>query len=199
LEEVGRIAAEVGSYVLVDEVYLETFFDERPATAFRLGPQFVVTSSLTKAFGLSGLRCGWVVAEETLAERMWRLNDLYAASPVHTAERLSMVAFDHLDRISAKANDLLNVNRGVVNKFLSACNHLEFVGANHGTIVFPRLKSGDPDKFFKLLREKYETAVVPGKFFEMPRHFRLGYAIDTAVLKEGLARIGEALMTWPNV
>jgi aspartate/methionine/tyrosine aminotransferase len=193
LRRIGDLATRVGSRVLVDEVYLELFFDQRPPTAFHLGPQFVTTSSLTKAFGLSGLRCGWIVAEAELAERMWRLNDLFASTPVHTGERLSMVALAQLDRIADEAKNLLATNRKILREFLDTRNDLETVWPEFGTIVFPRLKHGSADDFCALLREKYETSVVPGRFFEMPQHFRLGIAVDTETLKAGLDRLGKAL------
>jgi hypothetical protein len=61
-------------------------------------------------------------------------------------------------------------------------------------VVFPRLPHGrDPEAFFQLLREKYETTVVPGSFFEMPRHFRIGIGGDTPTLRAGLERLGAAL------
>ncbi len=87
----------------IDEVYIETLFEESPRTSFHLGNEFVVTSSLTKAFGLSGLRCGWIFAEPELAKRMWLLNDLFAATPVHAGERLSVVAMQQLAEIGARA------------------------------------------------------------------------------------------------
>src|SRR5580692_2556093 len=69
----GReIAHRMGAHVLVDEVYLEACFDSPWQTAYSLGPNFVATSSLTKAYGLTGLRCGWIFAAKPLAERMWR-------------------------------------------------------------------------------------------------------------------------------
>ncbi|HEX9671657.1 MAG TPA: pyridoxal phosphate-dependent aminotransferase, partial [Thermoanaerobaculia bacterium] len=76
LAGLGELARRAGARVLVDEVYLEMVrVDEgAPArTAARLGPEFVVASSLTKAYGLNGLRCGWVLAEPELARRIWRL------------------------------------------------------------------------------------------------------------------------------
>ena len=83
LSAIGDIALGCGARVLVDEVYLEAVFDAPARSAFHLGKQFVSTNSLTKAYGLSGLRCGWVLAEPELAERMWRLNDVYAVTAVH--------------------------------------------------------------------------------------------------------------------
>ena len=73
----GKIAQSRGAQVLVDEAIWDAWFDLSARSAFHLGPNFIVTSSLTKAFGLSGLRCGWILAAAPLAEQMWRLNDLY--------------------------------------------------------------------------------------------------------------------------
>ena len=81
LRAVGEIARRVGARVLVDEVYLDAAFELAPRSAFHLGPEFVVTNSLTKVYGLSGLRCGWVLAEPELARRMWLLNDLVRRKP----------------------------------------------------------------------------------------------------------------------
>src|SRR6266513_4308470 len=70
LRRIGEIAQGVGARVLVDEVYLEAMFDGVPHSSVSLGPQFIATSSLTKGYGLSGLRCGWILAEPELAQRM---------------------------------------------------------------------------------------------------------------------------------
>src|SRR6185503_10806304 len=91
LNGIGEIARDARARVLVDEVYLEAMFDHAPRSSFHLGNQFVATGSLTKAYGLSGLRAGWVLAEAPLAEKMWRLNDIFGVIPAHPAERLSVV------------------------------------------------------------------------------------------------------------
>lgn len=193
IKQIGEIARRVGARVLVNEIYKETLFEDPPRTAFHLGNEFVVTSSLTKAFGLSGLRCGWIFAEPELAKRMWLLNDLFAATPVHAGERLSVVAMQQLGEIGARAKELLDRNRKLLNEFLDTREELEVVRPEFGTVMFPRVRSGSSEELCQLLREKYETTVVPGKFFEMPAHFRVGIAGDTAVLEEGLQRLGDAL------
>ena len=99
-----------------------------------------MTSSLTKAFGLSGLRCGWVLADQELVHRMWRINDLYAATPAHPAELLSVIAFDHLDKVAARAKLLLEENRRSLNGFLDSRDDLDFYRPEQGTIVFPKLR-----------------------------------------------------------
>ncbi len=193
INRIGEIALSVGARVLVDEVYLEATYDQSPRSAFHLGEQFVTTSSLTKAYGLSGLRCGWVMAESTLAHQMWKLNDLFGVVPAHTAERLSVIALKNLERIGERAQELLETNRKLINKFLDSRDDLEAVRPQFGTIVFPRLKRGGVDDLCSVLREKYETSVVPGRFFEMPDHFRVGIGCTTETLIEGLKRLGAAL------
>lgn len=197
LRAIGQMAVKVGAAVLVDEVYLEVFSlcEERPcyASAFSLGKNFLVTSSLTKAYGLSGLRCGWILAAPEVAHRIRRLNDLFAATPAHPAERMSVIAFDHLELFRGRARELLAKNRPLLETFLDSREDLECFRPLVGTVVFPRLRQGDPETFFQLLREKYETSVVPGSFFEMPRHFRLGIGGPTQDLREGLERLGAAL------
>ena len=193
MRAVGEIAQARGARVLVDEVYLETFYAKRPRPAFHFGDQFVVTSSLTKAFGLSGLRCGWVLASQELAERMWRINDLYAATPAHPAELLSVIALDHLNKIAARAKLLLAENRRSLNAFLDSRDDLIFYRPAEGTIVFPKLSSGDVEAFVRLLREKYETSMVPGCYFDMPQHFRVGIGGDPEMTRAGLERLGLAL------
>jgi len=193
LKQVGEIAQRVGARVLVDEVYIETLFQSAPRTAFHLGEEFVVTSSLTKAFGLSGLRCGWIFAAPELARRMWLLNDLFAATPVHAGERLSLVALEQIDELGARAKALLDRNRRLLNEFLDTREDLEAVRPEFGTVMFPRVRSGDADRLCQLLREKFETSVVPGRFFELPAHFRIGIAVASDILGQGLERLAKAL------
>jgi len=225
LRRVGEIGAGVGARVLVDEVYLEADFSRRTPSAFHLDERrFIITSSLTKAYGLSGLRCGWAVAEPEIAQRMWRINDLYGVIPAHAAERLSVIALDNLDRISRRAQTLLETNRILLHRFFDSRRDLAVFRPNVGTIAFPRLlasphakpDSGEErapfeltqpnfsegraplaptavDRLCDLLRKKYETSVVPGRFFEMPDHFRLGIGGSTEITAEALTRLGTAL------
>jgi aspartate/methionine/tyrosine aminotransferase len=193
LKDIGEIADSVGARVLVDEVYLESLWEKRPKPAIHLGEQFVVTSSLTKAYGLSGVRCGWILAEPKLAIRIWRLNDLFAATPAHPAELISVVALDNLDRVTKRARGILEANHQSLNSFLSSRTDLEMVRPGIGTTVFPKLLKRSVDAFDRFLRERYETGVVPGSFFEMPQHFRMGLGGDPAMTHEALARLSEAL------
>jgi aspartate/methionine/tyrosine aminotransferase len=194
LKMVGQIARSVGAHVLVDEVYLEMCFDSPWRSAFHLGPNFVATSSLTKAYGLTALRCGWVFAAPALAERMWRLDDLFGSNSPYPVDLLSVMALDQLPQIAARSKKLLDTNRGLLKSFLDSRTDLVAIWPEAGTIAFPQLTTGHADAFCQLLMEKYETSVVPGRFFDAPEHFRIGVgAITTENLREALSRVGAAL------
>ncbi|MCA1606021.1 MAG: aminotransferase class I/II-fold pyridoxal phosphate-dependent enzyme, partial [Acidobacteria bacterium] len=92
-----------------------------------------------------------------------------------------------------RAQTLLDSNRKLLNQFLDNRNDLEAIRPPFGSIMFPRLSQGTADRLCELLREKYETSVVPGRFFEMPAHFRVGLGGDSETLAQGLERLGSAL------
>jgi aspartate/methionine/tyrosine aminotransferase len=199
MRQVGAIAAKVGARVLVDEVYLETLFDQPWRSAFHLGPNFVITSSLTKAYGLSGIRCGWILAQAELVQRMWQVVDFTYGSPVHPAELLAVTVLDNLDRVRNRARALLETNRALVIEFLSKHPQLDCEPSRFGTTLFPRLRAGRTSEFVSILREQFETSVVPGEFFEQPRHFRIGFCRDTETVRGGLERLTSALQTSPQL
>jgi aspartate/methionine/tyrosine aminotransferase len=193
LKEIGKAAESAGARVLVDEVYLESLWDKRPHPAIHLGNQFVVTSSLTKAYGLSGVRCGWILAERELARQIWRINDLFGVNQAHPAELISVVALDNLDGVAKRARSILEENHRSLRTFLTSRDDLAVVSPGIGTTVFPKLLTGDVDEFDRFSRERYETSIVPGKYFEEPQHFRIGLGGDPVMTREALRRLGEAL------
>jgi len=193
LREVGDIARSIGALVLVDEVYLDAVYERTPRTSFRLGPEFVVTSSLTKVYGVSGLRCGWILARPDLAWKMRRLNDLYSATPVYPGLLLAVAAFKHLNRLREKARRIVDADRKLLRDFLVQQSALSAVWADWGTTSFVQLRAGNVDDFFERLRTDFDTSVVPGRFFEMPDHFRIGMGVNTEMFGDGLDRIDRAL------
>ena len=193
LREVGDIARSIGALVLVDEVYLDAVYERTPRTSFRLGPEFVVTSSLTKVYGVSGLRCGWILAHPDLAWKMRRLNDLYSATPVYPGQLLAVAVFKHLNLLREKARRIVDADRKVLRDFLIQQSALSAVWTDWGTTSFVQLRDGDPDVFLEKLRTKFDTSAVPGRFFEMPDHFRIGMGVNTEMFAEGLNRISQTL------
>ena len=194
LTAIGAIAARVGARVLVDEVYLDAAFDDKPPSVAKLGDGFIATSSLTKVYGLGGLRGGWIIAEPELVERLWRLKSLYGVDDPHVAERLACVALRERPRLLARSRAILETNRALWNDFLSKRPaDLEAHPSRGGTTVFPRVRRASGDALEALLRERYETTIVPGRFFGAPGRVRVGLTRGEAEFREGLARLGQAL------
>jgi aspartate/methionine/tyrosine aminotransferase len=193
LREIGDIARSIGALVLVDEVYLDAVYQRTPRTSFHLGPQFVVTSSLTKVYGISGLRCGWILAHPDLAWKMRRLNDLYSATAVYPGQLLAVAAFKHLHRLREKARRIVDADRKLLRDFLRQQSDVSAVWTDWGTTSFVQLRDGNADDFLERLRAEFDTSAVPGRFFEMPDHFRIGMGVNTEMFAEGLNRISQAL------
>ncbi|HSP63982.1 MAG TPA: aminotransferase class I/II-fold pyridoxal phosphate-dependent enzyme [Pyrinomonadaceae bacterium] len=193
LKQIGEMARSAGARVLVDEVYLEAMFEAAPRSSVDLGPEFIATSSLTKGYGLSGLRCGWILAEPDFAQRMRLLNDIFGAIGPQPAERLSVVALAKLPKVIARAKGILESNRRVLSEFLDSREELQVVRTESGTTSFPRLLKGRVEDLCEVLTEKYDTAVVPGRFFESPQHFRVGMCAEPELFRTGVERLGAAL------
>jgi aspartate/methionine/tyrosine aminotransferase len=193
LRAIGELAAEVGALVLVDEVYLDAVYERTPRSAFRLGPQFVVTSSLTKVYGVSGLRCGWILAQPELAWKMRRLNDIYGATPVYLAEVLSLAAFENLALLRDRARRVVDADRALLAAFLERHPEMPAPATDFGTTCFAPLPGGDADAFVARLKAEYDTSAVPGRFFEMPGYIRIGMGVNTEMFCEGLRRLELAL------
>jgi aspartate/methionine/tyrosine aminotransferase len=193
LAEVGQIARSVGARVLVDQVYLDAAgSDLEPAVS--MDDVFVSTSSLTKSYGLSGLRCGWSLSSPDLAERIRRARDIVDGNGSIVAERLATLAFSQLERLTARANALLTANGALVREFFLAHPELEVAVHERATVAFPRIRGvDDTSRFADRLLAEHETAIVPGRFFEAPRHFRLGFGGPTETVRSGLAALGAAL------
>jgi aspartate/methionine/tyrosine aminotransferase len=188
LREIGSL----GPRVLVDEVYLDLLYDKTPQTSFHLGEQFVVTSSLTKVYGLSGPRCGWVLAEPEIVKKIYRLNDLFGVNNPYVTDQISCVALKQLPEIASWSRDLLAKHRAIANEFLAATPALESDPLTAGTVIFPKVPV-PVDKLCQLLRDRFETVITPGQFFGAPDRVRIGIGGETAILTEGLARVQAAL------
>lgn len=193
LAAIAREAARQGASVLVDEVYLDAARGCGAHPAARLADNIISTNSLTKSYGLAPLRCGWAIASPELVERIRRARDVVDGTGALPVERLSLVAFRQLERLAARAQSIVAPNVAALQSFLARTPGLQgFV--SHSTVAFPRLSSGaDAEVFADKLMREFQTAVVPGRFFEAPSHMRVGLGIAPDLLRRGLQNISAAL------
>jgi aspartate/methionine/tyrosine aminotransferase len=212
--EIGRLAERAGALVLVDEVYRDIWDDAGaapgeagprgdaldqpgpppPVSHLHLGPNILTTASLTKCYGLSGLRCGWALGPPEAMERLRRVNDFMAATHSLPSDTLALAAFRQLPRLTARARAILDPNRRQVSEFLA--EHQPWLAAvlpARALMVFPRLLREDDSQALHDRLRRLETSIVPGRFFDHPRHFRLGFAVRPDDVAEGLRRLSQAL------
>ena len=196
LRDIGAIARKIGATVLVDEVYAEAQHDDSPMPlpAATLGAEFVTTSSLTKAYGLAGLRCGWIVASPEVSERIRITRDVIDGSGAFIAESVATIAVRDIDRLRARARKLLGENFAALKAMASSHPRLEWLEPVAGTTAFPRVKGvADATAFVDSLIRDYDTIVVPGHFFQAPAHIRIAFGGDPVKFRAALAQLDRAL------
>lgn len=192
LLEIARLADRRGFTVVADEVYLDLAAAGHPPAA-TLSPAFVSTNSLTKAYGLASLRCGWALASPETTAKIRRARDVVDVWSPMPADRVSAVAFRHIERLAARARGIVDTNSPLVASFFDARDDLECIPSD-ATIAFPRFADGrDAGPFVERLFRENGVAVVPGRFFDSPSHFRISFGGGTAALEKGLAAIAACL------
>jgi len=193
LRELARLAEARSFHVLVDEVYRDVILEGRPETAALLSERFVTTSSLTKAYGLASLRCGWVIATQEVVHRIRRTRDVVDVWSSMPADRLSTLAFRHLPTLAARTRRIVEENSRAFAEFLAAERKLE-CAPTRATLAFPRV-SGVPDSgpFVERLFAETGTAVAPGRFFGAPAHFRIAFGGEPSRVRAGLETIRRCL------
>ena len=193
---IGELAARARAHVLVDEVYAEAQHDDAPipSPAARRGDVFVTTSSLTKAYGLAGLRCGWVLASPALSERIRVARDAVDGSGPFVTERLSVVAFERIEDLRTRARRILATNLSRLREMAASHPRLEWLEPAAGTTAFPRMRGvADTAAFVDALVRRHDTIVVPGRFFQAPQHIRIAFGGEESMMRDALVRLDRAL------
>ena len=198
IQTLAEAAGRRGAMVCIDEVYLELAAAGSPRTSFGSADNIIVVSSLTKAFGLSGLRCGWILAPRKIAPVIRRVVDHLYVEHAFPAEQIALRAFNRLDRLTARNRVWIDKNRDIVREFMAVEPRLAWVEPDGGVVAFPRVAARDGeaeggDRLARELRETMDTLVVPGGFFENARHFRLGFGLEAGLLRLGLRNIRSKL------
>ena len=194
LLEVGELARSVGAKVVVDEVYLDALsgVDQRPAAT--LEDVFVSTNSLTKSYGLSGLRVGWMIADPGTVERALRARDVVDAVGSIPSDLLGTLAFQQIDTLLSRARGVLEPGQAIMRDFMASRSDLQWVQPIGGAVAFPRLvEVDDAEPFVEMAAAEFDVGVTPGRFFGAPEHFRVAVAGERSILESGLEALGRAL------
>jgi aspartate/methionine/tyrosine aminotransferase len=191
------MAAAAGVYVLVDEVYLDAaqrVLDLPPtgSSAAQIDGPFIVTNSLTKSYGLAGLRSGWIIAPVELAERLRRTRDVIDNANPAPSDLLARTAFAFLPQIGDRARGILSANLEAARQLFTNRPDFELCEPPRTSVVFPRLHGvADATPFVRALADR-DIAVAPGTFFDSPAHFRIGLGGRPDLVRRSLEKLADS-------
>ncbi len=198
LQQLVDLAEQTGVYLLVDETYRDMVFGEQLPLAATLSSRVISVSSLSKTYGLPGLRVGWIVCgdRQLMTKFLAAKEQMHICSPVLDEEiafRYRMRRDETLPRIRADIRQKFES----VKDWMRQQDEFEWIEPAGGCVCFPRLRrpqDGDIDRFYRILLQEYGTYVGPGHWFEMPRHYmRVGFGWPSLrSLEEGLTALGRA-------
>jgi aspartate/methionine/tyrosine aminotransferase len=197
LQELIALAESHNCYLLVDETYRDIPFGMPTSLAASLSKQVISVSSVSKAYGLPGLRIGWLITKnEALMELFLaakeQINICNSVVDEEMTYQFLMQKEAHIKRIKAH----INYNYQLLETWLKNQTQFDYVLPQGGVVCFPRLKEGiDVEKFYTLLNQKYGTYVGPGHWFEMDkRYMRIGFGWPSRdELMKGLENISKVL------
>ena len=206
--DLGRVLSLLeghGAYLLVDETYREMAFGQVPPVAASLSPRAISVSSMSKTFGLPGIRIGWLLCRDAgLSERFLAAKEQIIITNSVVDEAIALRYLTHKSRHLVRIRQHIDQHRAIVRAWLAeptTAELIECVEPQGGVVCFPRLR--DPqrhgisiDAFYRILNERYQTYVGPGHWFEQDRRYlRIGFGWpSTDDLKTGLGNITKALL-----
>jgi len=198
LDGIAAIASRHGTWILSDEIYRGAELDGRETPSmWGRSDRVIVTSGLSKAYGLPGLRIGWIVGPPATVATLWSYHDYTTISPGALSDFLARRALapSHRARILARTRKILNENFPVIAKWLDAHGGLfSYTPPDAGAIVYVRyhhpINSTD---LVTRLREQKSVLIVPGDHFGMDGYLRIGFGDDVEYLRNGLNRLDEVL------
>ncbi|MFT3680102.1 MAG: aminotransferase class I/II-fold pyridoxal phosphate-dependent enzyme [Ferruginibacter sp.] len=199
LKKIIAVAEANNIYLLVDETYRDICFDAPYPLAASMSEKVISISSVSKAYGLPGLRIGWAITKDK-----WLFEKLLAAKEmIHITNSVldEELCFSFLQKRAywkQKINKSAVENLAVLKEWLQKENRLEYVLPQAGVVCFPAIKKEldiDYPVFYEKLLSKYGTMVGPGHWFDMSQRFmRIGFAwTDKDILAKGLENISRCL------
>lgn len=199
LRRLIEVVERKGCYLLFDETYREMSFGALLPPAASLSPRVISVSSLSKTYGLPGIRMGWLLCRDAaLMETFLAAKEQIFISNSVVDEEIAAQFLRHkaahLQRIRAH----IDANFAVIKSWMAVQDDLEWVEPQGGVVCFPRIRPDagvDVEKFYQLLNTVYKTLVGPGHWFESSRaHMRIGYGWPSKdELTRGLDHITQAL------
>jgi aspartate/methionine/tyrosine aminotransferase len=194
IKKVAEIAQARGIYILIDEIFLDGAAGPQ-VSAFGLA-NVIITSSMTKVYGLGGQRTGWIIAPLEIASECQHAKSHTNGSSSYVGEMMNAYALRNARKLLLQRfNKLSMCNLQILGKWMEDNQDIvDWVLPHGGIMCFPRyrVKLSSIELCHKLL-DDHGVMVNPGEYFNMDGHFRLGYACSEDVLRNGLDALGKGL------
>jgi aspartate/methionine/tyrosine aminotransferase len=200
LDGIARAADRVGAWVLSDEIYRGAELDGRETPSmWGRGERVIVTSGLSKAYGLPGLRIGWIVAPPTLVASTWSYHDYLTIAAGTLSDRLAQAALAPARRaqLLERTRGILRDNLPLLEGWLGAHGDaFAWIAPEAGAICYVRYRHAvNSTRLVNRLREEKSVLLVPGDHFGMDSYLRIGYGEAPEYVIAGLARVHDLLAT----
>jgi aspartate/methionine/tyrosine aminotransferase len=199
LRAIVRLAESRGVLLLVDETYREMAFGAPLPSAASMGARVIAVSSLSKTYGLPGIRIGWLACRDAaLMETFLAAKEQIVICNSVVDEEIAHRYLVQRARRLPEIRERIAAHFRIVREWMGAQRALEWVEPSGGVVCFPRMRADsgvDVERFYRVLNEKYKTFVGPGHWFEQERRYmRIGFGWPkTEELQRGLENVARAL------
>jgi len=197
MEALHAFTAERGIQLVSDEVYHPIYHGGTTKSAARL-PHATVISDLSKAFSIAGVRTGWMIEHDAERRKQyWNARAYFSISNTTTGEILSEIAIRKRDVVLGKAQETATRNLKLLESFMA--EHRDVLGwipPQGGMTAFPWLLSGENARPFCQAAAERGILLAPGDCFDVPSHFRLGFAAAAGDFSRALDRFGAFVKSW---
>jgi aspartate/methionine/tyrosine aminotransferase len=198
MQRIADRCAATGTWLLADEVYLGAEID-RPRTRsfWGMSDRVVVTSGLSKAYGIPGVRVGWLVGPARLVSECWTQHDYLTIGPHKLSDRIARVAVEpaNRERCYARTRAILRHNLPIVREWIgSFSGRLTWKEPEAGALGLVKYAGDTPSlDVAEQVRTRQSTLIVPGIHVGLEGHLRIWLGGREEFLREGLRRIGAEL------
>jgi len=197
MEALHAFTAERGIQLVSDQVYHPIYHGQKTTTAARL-PHATVISDLSKAFSIAGVRTGWMIEHDAKRrQQYWTARAYFSICNSTTGEILSEIAIRKRHVVLGKTQKIASKNLKLLDRFMN--EHRDVLGwipPQGGMTAFPWLVSGENARPFCQAAAERGILLAPGDCFDVPAHFRLGFAAVGENFPKALERFGQFVKSW---
>jgi len=198
MRRIAERCDRTGTWLLADEVYLGAeVHGPRTASFWGMGERVIVTSGLSKAYGIPGVRIGWIVGPPAVVAACWSQHDYITIGPNKMSDRIARVAVEHgnRERCYARTGEILRHNLPIAREWARGFGgRLTWTEPVAGAIALMKYASDAPSlTVAEQVRVRQNTLIVPGVHVGLEGHLRIWLGGAEPYLREGLRRIGTEL------